>query len=347
MSVQPRRTDSKRIVARESGGLFSLTLVFRRSYTEGSQFLDVSACLSSNFGRGYRSRAMTNTLGKLCVIFILTMSLIFLGFSISIVATHKDWYGYLLRPSEGANGEPMGLIPQEKEQASQLTNLKAKYESLQKNLEQEQTALRTRYSQLQTKLDQDKKAREALTAELAKFEKDRRTLIAELKTAQEDLSARLVETDNLRKEKESTEAERDDLFDKVVSSTDELHQAEIELKRLQEMTVVLGEDLARFETALSDKGLSPDSPIDDIPPKLDGVILAQNGNGRVEISLGADDGLAEGHTLVVYRQSAGVTKFLGEIKVLQTLKDKSVAEIIPELKKAPFDIQDRVATRLN
>ena len=60
-------------------------------------------------------------------------------------------------------------------------------------------------------------------------------------------------------------------------------------------------------------------PPEDVKPTLDGLVLAANKDGLVEISLGSDDGLERGHTLEVFRGS----RYLGRIEVFQDFARQS------------------------
>ena len=62
----------------------------------------------------------------------------------------------------------------------------------------------------------------------------------------------------------------------------------------------------------------------------------------IEISIGSDDGLKEGHTVEVYRGQ----RYLGRAKIVQTAPDKSVGKILPRSQNGPIQVGDRVATKL-
>jgi hypothetical protein len=67
------------------------------------------------------------------------------------------------------------------------------------------------------------------------------------------------------------------------------------------------------------------------------------GGQLVEVSIGADDGLKEGNTLIVYRGS----RYLGRLTVLETSPDKAVAQVDRQFQQGQIQEGDRVATRLN
>jgi hypothetical protein len=69
------------------------------------------------------------------------------------------------------------------------------------------------------------------------------------------------------------------------------------------------------------------------------VVLAVGQNGLVEISLGRDDGIREGHQLDVYRGG----QYLGRIEIRRTQDDKSVGQILPGFRKGFIQQGDDVA----
>jgi len=101
--------------------------------------------------------------------------------------------------------------------------------------------------------------------------------------------------------------------------------------------------MAHAKILLERKGLSPESSVDGVPPKVDGVVLAIGRDNLLEISLGSDDGIQSGNTLEVFRAN----KYKGRVQVVHTAPDKSVAKILPGFQQAKIERDDRVATRFN
>lgn len=286
-----------------------------------------------------------NLLGKIFVGLILVLSVVFMGFSVAVYATHKNWYDAIYRKAPGPHGEPIGLQIQLDEKKKQYENLQAQFNSLQAELATEKAMRRQQLAKLQDEkstLDKEYNRLAQQEADLIQREKD---AAANVKTAQATLDSKLQEIDLLRKEIDDARQARDDRFQEVVKLTDDLHQAEGEAARLKERSLYLGEQIAKANNVLMRNGLSAEMPLDGTPPKLDGIVLASGANGMVEISLGSDDGVAKGNTFEVFR--AATSKYLGRVEVLQVLPDKSVAKIIPEYRKGPIAKEDRVATRLD
>jgi hypothetical protein len=73
-----------------------------------------------------------------------------------------------------------------------------------------------------------------------------------------------------------------------------------------------------------------------------GQITAIDKEDRVEISIGSDDGLREGHQLEIYRGN----KYLGRMQVLVAEPHRAVGMILKEYKQEPIRSGDEVATKL-
>ena len=101
-------------------------------------------------------------------------------------------------------------------------------------------------------------------------------------------------------------------------------------------------DLAQMKRVMDSAGLTIDVDTDAIPPKVDGIVLAVGGKDLLEVSLGSDAGLKEGHQMEVYRG----TQYLGRVIVVKTEPNKAVARILPEFRKGSIRKDDRVTTRL-
>jgi hypothetical protein len=66
----------------------------------------------------------------------------------------------------------------------------------------------------------------------------------------------------------------------------------------------------------------------DVPPIVDGIVQGIAEGGLVEISLGSDEGLLQGHKLLVVRRGGGGAKLVGRIEVMRTTFDKSACKIV-------------------
>ena len=116
-------------------------------------------------------------------------------------------------------------------------------------------------------------------------------------------------------------------------------------------------ELAILQKILAANGL-PNDPkavagLQTPPPAVDGQVLETKRGGRsgsdlVEISLGTDDGLVEGHKLSVFRPAVNdrAAKFLGEIKIVYVTPDRAVGTVVSRAKNGIIEKGDGVTSKL-
>ncbi|HUY90875.1 MAG TPA: hypothetical protein VMV10_19220 [Pirellulales bacterium] len=289
-----------------------------------------------------------NLLGKIFVVLITVMSIVFMAFSVMVYATHKNWVAVVNRSQQEVKpGEPLGLKFQLQEAKLKADDLQAQLNKLKTEVDSETAARRAQLAKLQSELTDVSKERDQLVIKEAALTQENRQALEATQQAQKMLDAKIAEIDTLREQMSKAYSDRDARFDDLVKLTDEYNQAVNERERLKANSLQLASNLAQYKTAADRKGVDLDEPVDHIPPKLDGIVLASRSDGLVEMSLGADDGLRAGQRAFVYRNHGGSSKFLGVVEVVKTTPDKSVGKVLPEFKKGPIEREDRVATRLN
>lgn len=283
-----------------------------------------------------------NLVGKIFVVLIFVMSLVFMAFSIAVYATHRNWRDAVLgNPAQNKTGLKEELQKAENRSkeieasrlrlVTELANMSSSKARAVAALEEERGAVVEEARQLNAKNDDlTKKLADAVNA-MGLTQDTLKKLREQMAIAQEQLDvARL---------------ERDDKFKEVVKLTDDVAQATGELSRLDQTNKKLVQDNSALSLALQDANIQLDR---NGPPRVDGIILASNVNGYVEISIGSDDGLERGHELDVYRMgpSLAENKYLGKIRVVQTQADRSVAQVLANFRKGTIQKEDRVSTRL-
>lgn len=289
-----------------------------------------------------------NLLGKIFVVLILVMSILFLGFSVAVYATHKNWKAVVLRPRDQVKpGEPMGLKYELEDAKAKAKELQDQLTKLQQANQTEDNSRRAQLARLETEKAVVTKERDQLTEERAKLTEGQRRSTEAAQVAQALLDEKLKESDGLRQEIAETHEARDTAFKQAVALTDKLHEAEGEEARLKASNQGLVKQMAQMRGVAERKGIDINEPADNIPPKVDGIVLASNADGLVEISIGGDDGLRKGHQAYVYRKQKGENRPIAKIEVVDVRPDKSVARVIPEFRLAPIARNDLVATRLN
>jgi chemotaxis protein histidine kinase CheA len=298
-----------------------------------------------------------NLVGKIFIVLILVMALLWMGFSVAVYATHRNWKEVVENP-EATAGKPLGLKLQVDRQKERNEELKAQVTKLTNELAAEKAAKRQSLQKLETEkadLERQRDQREARLTALVKSETD---ALAELKATQAKEAALRLEIAGgpapdgtqvvgLREEIRQARAERDQAVDAAAKQTEQLHQARNEVQALRERLATLTQDLADAKTVLDKFGLKPVPAIyDDVPPIVEGVVVEVGATGFVEISIGSDDGLRKGHVLHVVRQGGGVNNYVGRVEVTETQPDKAVCKILPEFLQRPIQREDSVRSQL-
>lgn len=282
-----------------------------------------------------------NLVGRVFVLLILALSLTFLGFAASVLATHKDWKSIILREGDGLKQQVAVL-------AARADNLSKQRDALQAQLNLEQVDKARRLGDLERRNVSLRGERQQFETERDQILTETRQNVALLKTAQAELAKRLAQADKLRAEIDTARQNRDDNLEKVIQLTDEMLQVENEVKRLQDINQRLARQLADAKLALAEEELTIDTPIEASSPEVDGIVTAvDDKEGYVEISLGKSAGLSVGQKLQIFRRSVDRSSWLGTVELTRVTTDRSVGRIIPETLQKPIQRDDRVASRLN
>lgn len=279
--------------------------------------------------------------GKIFVMLILVMSLVFMSFSVIVYATHKNWYAVVENP---ANANPPGLKSQIDTLKRDLEVAKANRAKIEAEVAEEKSARMREVSKLTSQVEEIRQQRDEYQKTQAKLTEDTAQAVAAMTAAQTTLAKLRVEITDLRDINEKVRKDRDDKLAESVLLEDKLAISKSESDRLTKRNLDLSSDVARYSQLIQDSEI----PLEASPPRLEGVILAVNANGLIELSVGSDDGLAAGHKLEVFRLSpdAAASKYLGRATVVKVEADRSIARIDVESRQGTVQVDDRVATRL-
>jgi myosin heavy subunit len=283
-----------------------------------------------------------NLVGKIFIVLIFIMSLVFMSFAVAVYGTHKSWKEAVEKPRDPARPGDAGLKFRLADAKLKQEELAAQLLKLTEDVSKEKTDLNMKLAKSETARTEVAKQFEDLKTERDELAKKDKLAIAALDTAQQNLDKLTNEVEGLRKEIRTVQDDRNKQFEKVVKITDQVQQAKGETKRLEERGVQLASQVARQKSVLDAHGLNEYTPLDKLPPPLRGKVLAVSADDLIEVSLGKDDGLKTGHTLEVYREN----KYLGRVEVLNIDTDRAVAKILKDFRKAPIQKGDNVATRL-
>ncbi len=289
-----------------------------------------------------------NLVGKIFVVLIFVMSLVWMSLALAVYASHKNWRDVVMNPREQVTAEkPLGLLHVVSELKAKNQELKEQLDKITSELNAEKAAKRQALAKLETERDELLRKLDEQDKALAALTQSERESVAAMKAAHETLSAMRTEITGLRQEIRDAQKAQKDNFDLMVARTDELHQAANEMRSLKSINQRLVDDLTKYRDTLNVLGYKGAIPPSEIPPVLDGVVLETPGEGLIEISLGSDEGLIKGHRLEVFRSAEGASTYLGRVEVLRTTADRAVCQIIPEFLRGTIVKGDRVATKLN
>ena len=274
--------------------------------------------------------------GRILIFLILVMSLVFMTVTMMVYSTHKNWKELVTKPQTGLKAR----LDQAKNQVEELEKQR---EATLNELALERAAraeslavLEVRSSELAEQLIEAESERQQLKLENAEK-------IKLLETNQNEMKRLKDEVDVMRSEIRTARLDRDGQLTAARELADKLNQSEGELRRLKERNNQLIGELSSAKLILDRNDMTVDTPVDDIPPKVDGIVTAVRNSNLVEVSIGTDEGIRRGHTLDIYRATGA---YLGRLQVIETATDRSVGKIVPEFLQGVIRKGDRVASRL-
>ena len=279
-------------------------------------------------------------LGKIFTMLIFFMSVCFMAFTIAVYATHRNWRDVVMNPDATPN-KPLGMKFQLENAENRQRDLQREIAELENKLAMERAARRQALAALESHRGQLRGALLAREQENTGLVQTQRVAISAMETTQNNLTRLADEVATLRGEIRVTQLDRDKHFERVVATTDLWNQAQGIKRRLEERQGQLVGQNARMRDVLDKHGLNETTPVDSIPPLVNGFVLAVSKNNLVEISIGSDDGLRQGHQLIVSRGSS----YLGNIVVRKTAPDRAVGQIIKKVQRGVIQKGDRVATK--
>jgi len=281
-----------------------------------------------------------NLVGKIFVVVLFVQSLTFMAFAVCVYGTHKSWYDAIYY--EDDNPEKGGYFQRLELAKGNNVKLKRKLDTSDSKLQAVQASMTQIIAQLEAEKRRLAETNDLLFKDKIAEAAKNLTIIATVAGSQQNLEKIANELDLLRKSIAGTRNDRNIQFDRVVVLTDLVHQLLAQQDILAERNRTLLAELTKHEILRKMSGTNIDVALATVVPRVNGVVLAVGREDFLEISIGSDDGLKKGHQLHVYRNN----KYLGEIEVLKTTPDKSVARIDKDKLQGPIRKGDRVATKI-
>jgi myosin heavy subunit len=278
-----------------------------------------------------------NWLGKVFVVLILIMSLMFMALSLAVYATHKNW-------KEVIDG-PTGLKRQLDDMKNENMQLQTKYQLRDEELQAAVNAEKQQVAKLESERNSLVERNALIQTELDQQKQDQRNHIAAVAATQDNNTRLATEVTSLRQQIRTAEQARDEAFATTLTATEKLHQVAGEYESARERTEQLTKQVGGMTTAMQENGLDPDIDPTQVVPIVDGLVSQvrrTSGTQYVEVTIGADDGLKSGNTVEIFRGN----KYLGRVDIVSTSPDKSVGKVDRRFQQGQIQEGDRVATRL-
>lgn len=278
-----------------------------------------------------------NLVGKIFIVLILIMSILFMGFAVAVYAAHTNWRDKVKNPDSGLETQ----LKNEKLEVDRLSGEKTKAEQ---ELAIEKRARQSQLGSLETEKELLAKERDQLNVEMGKEREQARGAIAAMKVAHDNLANLRNDVETLRKDILAALAARDTAITNVIAKTDEANGLAIQMQTLQKQATLTSEQLADAMEVLRKFNLKGEPALyeDTATKGVMGIVTAALTGGYIQISLGSDDGLLVGHRLDAFRSST----YLGKIEVIEVRPDQAVCKVLPEFRKGNIQVNDRVSTGL-
>jgi cell division protein FtsL len=258
--------------------------------------------------------------GKILVLVITALALVFLGVSTVVFTTATNWKEETKKQQENV-----------RKLQAQTSDLNSQIEGLKKD----KTAAETSHKAAM-KLQEDKVAN--LEADIKRAQDENTKSLGSLEVAQqnartalEDSSARKQETELLREQKAAVEKQSNEFKLRQTELNDKIRELSRMLETATNNSNDLRDRVARFQTLLRRNGLSDDIAMvkgTETPPSVHGEVARVDVDNRsVQLTIGSDDGLVPGHELFLYRTTPR-PEFLGKVKIIDVEPDQAVARVI-------------------
>lgn len=275
-------------------------------------------------------------LGQIFTLLLLILSVAFFVASVAVNASHKN-----LRDQVTEFQSRVRLLD------TSIEELKKAAETNKTQLAQEQVARRVSLAALQTQLATELDKNQQANTQLNDLNSKNTQATQSLAQTLAELKRITSENDLLKQEIDKIITDRNGQRRTVINLTDELNglkskriDLESEIKNLRDQATLYQAMADTRGAALAAAGLKDP---DDVPPSdLKGVVLAVGSDSSVEISVGRDDGLRQGHQLDVFRNGS----YLGRIEIRTIADDKAVGKVLPSFRKGFIQAGDRVASKV-
>ncbi len=283
-----------------------------------------------------------NLIGKILVGVIFVMSIVFMTLGIVVYSTQRDWKNKF----QEVDGKKREMQTQNAKLQDESAKLKEEYQNLVAGLQEDVDKLRAKNNEL---AEENK----TLSAEMGTKTQLADNANKAMTSTQENMAKLRDELVDTREKLMVAQTDLHTQFEKMVEATNTARILALDLATLKSQWEDLSKRNAEASYLLTQLGygdLAPevyDSSLLDVPPRVEGTITDIRPDGMVEINIGRDDGLLQGHKLHVYRDNGGVQSYLGRIEIINVKPGKAVGKIMPEYRSGNILKNDNVTAYLS
>ncbi|MCL2744136.1 MAG: hypothetical protein FWE67_09815 [Planctomycetaceae bacterium] len=274
-----------------------------------------------------------NLLGKMFILLIFVLSITFMVWSVVIFMT------------------PPGTKDKEKEVSERLQKAQSfakqqteSRDDMVRKLNEEISNRAVAISTLTVKVDELDKENKKSRDDLMLLNEQKEQRMGDVKRLNTAMAEARTEVDGLRKDLQTVQKDWASEYSDLVAKVDEAHSLAIKLANYRSVGERLAKDYRDATEVLIKHGWQPEDKLQNsVTPKgIHGTITEVRPNGWVEISIGSDSGIAEGHRLDVVRNVDGRSSYIGRIEVVRAEADCSAARILPEYRRGTIQQDDIV-----
>ncbi|MDO5580175.1 MAG: hypothetical protein Q4G69_03500 [Planctomycetia bacterium] len=273
-------------------------------------------------------------IGRVFVILIAIMSLVYLAFSVVLYASHKNW-------EKTAKSMEEKIKPAEAER----DRLTAEKNDLLRTIEMEKDAYQKTVAALRTKARELTEENTSLLEKNSVLESDIRKRMEVLTANNTLINQFQVTVSTLSNDLAAAQKNRADYLRDLAVQIGEMHEKAAQIGDIQKKNQELKQDYEKAKIVLDMKDLEPVPELYNRTPPFDlqGVIKAVKEGPRklVLINLGSDDGLKPQHTLEVSRGAV----YLGKIEVVKAEPHQAACEILSQYQQGEIKEGDLVRSK--
>jgi hypothetical protein len=282
---------------------------------------------------------MNNIVGKILIILQLVFSLCFMCFAGAAYTYSSKW-----KTEADTARQLTGTL------TTQIDDQKRQHQQELDTLEKEKVDHENRADTAEGFLTQMRTDLQTVRATLAEAEKQRDINGENYSVANAEAEARKAESIQLRGEVQKQR----DTIQSLISERRNIEDETLDLKgrvaAAREREIQTLAEIGRLSDLLRYHELDPREAIIGAPSeitKVDGKVLALRQNASrsaelIHISIGSDDRIVSGMTMIVFRDK----KYLGEIRITDVYPDSAVGLVVERTRNGVIERGDDVTTKL-